>query len=71
MGGRHFQGSYSTALGARINDEVAKGTQAFNGVIVSTLSASVFEEFSGIRHIPAASSPGKLFSGSSALGGLN
>ena len=70
-GGRHLQGAYSTALGTCINDKVVKGTHAFNGVIVATSSASVFEEFSGIRDIPAASRPVKLFPGSSVPGGLN
>ena len=54
-----------------ISEKVVKDTQAFNGVIVSTHSASVCEEFSGIRDILAASSPVKVFPWSSVLGGLN
>lgn len=71
MGERHFHVSYSAALGTCNTDEVVKRTSAFNGVTVSTSSASVFEEFSAIRGILAASSPEKLFPGSSVLGGLN
>lgn len=71
MGEKHFHGSYSIALGTCNYDEVDKGTPALNGVTVSTSSASVFEEFSGIRAILAALSPEKPFPGCSVLGGLN
>lgn len=71
MGDRHFHGSYSTALGTCNKNEVVKGIPAFNGVTVSITSASVIEEFRGIRGILAASSPDKLFPRSCVLGGLN
>lgn len=71
VGERHFHGSYRAALGTYNNDEVDKGRPAFNGVTVSTSSASVFEEFSGIRGILAALSPEKPSPGSSVPEGLN